>query len=228
MSDRSLYGRWVLANALAEGIGLGGSLSAMFAFFALSGGVESVPVVILMAVGSVVLGTFFEGVVVGWGQWLMLRRPLPALQSRTWIGWTCLGAGIAWTLGMLPSTIMSLAAAGAESGDAAASAGPPEWLVYLMAAGMGLVLGMVLSATQWAVLRRHVSRAGWWIPANALAWMLGMPVTFIAPGLVTTGSVTAGKVLLLILNMLAAGLIVGAVHGVALVRLLRQRLQPAG
>jgi hypothetical protein len=67
----------------------------------------------------------------------------------------------------------------ALNGDTANSAPAPEisdTLVYLLAAAMGLVLGPVLGVPQWWVLRRHVAHAWWWIPANAAAWALGMPV----------------------------------------------------
>ena len=61
-------------------------------------------------------------------------------------------------------------------------AAPPEiaeWMVYLLAASMGLVFGPILGAPQWWVLRRWVDKAIWWIPANAVAWAGGMVAIFV-------------------------------------------------
>jgi len=40
-----------------------------------------------------------------------------------------------------------------------------------------LAVGLLAGTLQWLVLRRHVNRAAWWIPASALAMVAGMPVT---------------------------------------------------
>jgi hypothetical protein len=45
-----------------------------------------------------------------------------------------------------------------------------DLVIYALAAGMGLILGTILGVPQWLALRRHVPKAGWWVPANALAW----------------------------------------------------------
>ena len=80
----------------------------------------------------------------------------------------------AYVLGYLPSTLMSLG----EQSTQTPMAEPPQWIVLLLAAGLGLVGGAVLSFAQWRVLRKAVARAGCWIPANMLAWMVGMPLIF--------------------------------------------------
>ncbi len=87
---------------------------------------------------------------------------------------------------------------------------------------MGLVLGAVLGYPQYRVLRRAVQGAWLWIPANCLAWALGMPVIFAmvdrAYAAYAAGSI-AGAVVVLAGTLALAGAVVGAVHGLALVKL---------
>jgi hypothetical protein len=166
--DWSLWSRWVLANGLGELVGLGAAAvvgvalaktfeAQMGSFAGLAG-----------AGVMITLGTF-EGV---------LRRPLPALGWRSWVLASAAGAFAAWTLGMIPSTLIDF---GAEAGAA-----PPtemsDALMYGLAAAMGAILGPILGVPQWLALRRHVRRAIWWIPANAGAWALGMPIVFVGAG----------------------------------------------
>jgi len=86
-----------------------------------------------------------------------------------------------------------------------------------------LVLGPLLALPQWVVLRRHVVRAGWWIPGNAVAWTLGMPVIFIGMGLIPTGDVTVTTIAIVLLSLAVTGAVVGMVHGVVLLWLLKRR-----
>jgi hypothetical protein len=91
--------------------------------------------------------------------------------------------------------------------------------VLLLAAGMGAVGGAVLSFAQFLALRKTVVGAGRWIPANMLAWTLGMPLIFWGiDAAQKTGSLAAG-VGVLALALLAAGTLVGMVHGIFLVRM---------
>ena len=123
---------------------------------------------------------------------------------------------------MLPSTIMSLAAGPAAAAAETSPAEPPAVVIYLLAAGMGMFLGLMLGTPQWVALRQHVRRAGWWVPANALAWMVGMPLVFLGATNVPAGPVTVWTVLVAVLPVLAAGAAVGAIHGIALVWLARK------
>lgn len=217
--DWGLWGRWVGVNAAAEGVGLGGSLLVGFLLFPQIEAVSGAAGAIGVALGAVLLGTFLEGVLVGAAQALVLRKPLPRLRAATWVLFTALGAFVAWTLGMIPSTIMSLSM---DATSVASSAPPPEFsdaLVYALAAAMGLVLGLLLGGGQWLALRRHVRRAGWWIPANAAAWMLGMPVVFAGMNLLPPGDFGLATALVVLAVTVVAGAVVGAVHGVALVAL---------
>lgn len=220
-------GRWVLANALGEAVGLGGTaLIAGAAFWLLDRTDGGATAQVVGAAVCVLAGALVEGGTVGWAQWTVLHREaLPDLERREWVRATALGAGVAWALGMVPSTAMSLLA---PAPGAAAAQEPPEIggaLTYLLAALMGLVLGPILAAFQARALRPHLpGGVGWWIGANALAWALGMPVIFVATELVGPGTPPALLALIVPLALFAAGGVVGFVHGCALTRrLLRNR-----
>ena len=64
-----------------------------------------------------------------------------------------------------------------------------------------------------------MARAGWWMPANMLAWLVGMPIIFTGVDLAQRAGTVAGSALLLAGCLLSAGAVVGGVHGAFLVRL---------
>lgn len=129
---------------------------------------------------------------------------------------------------MLPSTVMSLAATPATP-DAAARAvtegafEPSLLVTLLLAAGMGLVLGPFLGVPQGRVLREYGGHPASWAVANSLAWALGMPVVFLGTAFVDATS-SAGRLAGVVgLATLAAGAVVGAVHGRFVLALIPER-----
>ena len=216
--DPIFWLRWVLANALSEALGLGAVLLVGFGVLGPRlAGLSGAWPAMLGLVAGVLLGVF-EGIVVGAAQGSVLRRRLPGLALRRWIVATVIGATIAWGLGMLPSTLLSANAGGSE-----AATEMPEALVYVLAAGMGLVAGVILALAQWLVLRSlrsPVRRAGLWLPANALAWLCGMPLVFLGMGAIPAGASVLQAVPIVVAAVSAAGAIVGAIHGLVLVRVL--------
>ena len=117
-----------------------------------------------------------------------------------------------------PSTVLSL---GADT-SGGATAEPSDAVVFGLAFLMGLVLGPVLGFAQWLALRRFVARAALWMLANALAWAVGMVVIFAGIDPATSGGFGPGTVAILAATLFCAGAAVGAIHGLALVWLLRQ------
>jgi len=114
---------------------------------------------------------------------------------------------------------MSMNEAAASSAPVAE---PPQWIVLLLAAGMGAVGGVVLSFSHWLVMRGRVQRAGLWISANMLAWMFGMPVIFWGIDMAFKMSAVWQSVLLMAGTLFVAGAVVGGIHGIFLVRLTDQ------
>ncbi len=206
----SLWLRWVGANALAELVGLGATFAIDFLIISQSDGLGTlgsiVSILLVTASGAI------EGSVVGLLQWLVLRRPFPEVARRAWVLATIVGAMVAWFFGSLPSTLIDM---GQQSGEEVQE--PAAAVVLLLAAGMGLVLGVVLAYPQWRVLRQVVDNAWTWLPANAIGWAFGMAIIFAAMDLAFKQATTAGSVAVIAGALLLAGAVVGAVHGLALV-----------
>jgi hypothetical protein len=216
--ERRQWLLWVLANAVGEAVGLGiTALVGAVVIFSLGEG-SGVLATLGMAALAILAGTFVEGTVVGTAQWLVLRRSLSRMRWRTWALATGAGAFLAWTLGMIPSTVLSLGAGPSDGGEPQAE--PSQALMYGLAFLMGLVLGPVLGFAQWLALRRYVRGAALWMPANALAWALGMVVIFVGIDPAFDGGFGVRSVAILAFTLALAGAVVGAVHGLALVRLL--------
>lgn len=211
----SLYLRWVAANGVGEMFGLGGTflvLSSGLPGTESMGGVSS----ILVAFGFAIITGIFEATLVGLLQWQAMHPWFPNIRRTDWLLATVIGALAAYFLGFLPSTVFSLQA---EATAAAGVTEPPQAIVLLLAAGLGLAGGAILSFAQWRVLRKQVKGAGIWLPFNMLAWILGMPLIFWA---IDAGQRLTSKgqlVLLIAALLLMVGLIVGAVHGLGLVQL---------
>ncbi|HEU0027266.1 MAG TPA: hypothetical protein VFQ25_09140 [Ktedonobacterales bacterium] len=213
----ALWRQWTLANALAEAVGLGATLLAGLLVFSQ---VEPRVGPVTAALLGVALAALVEGSVVGTAQWLVLRAPLAGLRWRRWAVATAVGAVIAWALGMTPSVVMALAG---PSGDGAEVQEPEGLMMYALAAGLGLVAGPVLAVAQWWVLRAYLPRAGWWIPANACAWAVGMMIVFWGISFVPASGITVSVAFVLVGCVILAGAAVGAIHGLALIWLLRER-----
>jgi hypothetical protein len=213
-----LWLRWVLANSIAETVGLGAAFgigAIVFPYLSAPGLLAALTTVAV----AVLAGTLIEGTVVGMAQWLVLRGPFPGMKWWAWVLATAAGAFVAWTLGMLPTTLMS---AGAETGGSAPPE-PSETMVYGLAALMGLAAGTILGTPQWLVLRRYVRRAAWWIGANALAWMPGMVLAFVAADFIFSAGSGVSTVVLAVVTLATIGGIVGAIHGLVLIWLVRPR-----
>lgn len=108
------------------------------------------------------------GILVGVFQWLVLRRYVTG--------------SVRWVLASLGAVAASgLVVLGVGSFDA----------------NLGWVAGAVLYGTlagvlQWLVLRRQVARAGWWVLASTVGWVVALPLGDITgpPGWAVYGAVT--------------------------------------
>jgi len=149
--SRTFLGRWVLAVTAGEAIG--------FMVPAAIGGMMALAAAPAWAVYPVMIAAgACEGALLGLGQSIGFG-PLVVPRS-LWVAATAAGAAVAWSIGMLPSTL---------SGFDASSPGTLPWI------GIGAVLLLVSIPTlQWLVLRRVAPRAFRWVPTNAGAWAVGI------------------------------------------------------
>jgi hypothetical protein len=219
-SGWGLYVPWVFANALGEMVGLGLTFAVGIGSAQLTGESQGFGVAIGQGLLMVASGAI-EGVIVGSAQWWVLQGVFPEIGRKAWVAATLVGALVAWTFGSIPATLMNMNA----EPTVTTLAEPETALILLMAGLMGALLGIVLALAQWIVLRRHVRNAWWWLPANSAAWLLGMPVIFAAVDMAQNAS-SPGQALLIFVGALAlTGAIVGAVHGIILVKLSSQEVQ---
>ncbi len=215
MTKNKLFQRWTLANALAELFGLGLTFLITGLVFSGLDNQQTILSITLTFIFAVLSGAV-EATIVGLAQWRAMRPWFPTLSRFAWWRGTLVGALIAYVLGYLPSTLMSMGEATAGSAPVEE---PDQWIILLLAAGMGAVGGAVLSFAQWLALRGKVQGAGIWIPANMLAWAFGMPVIFWGIDLAFKMPTVWGSVLVMGGALLAAGAVVGAIHGAFLIRL---------
>ena len=140
-----LWLQWIAANALGELLGLGTVGSMVFLIASKFDESVSRGATISFALLMIMLGAF-EGAVIGWAQWLVLRRIVNRLSIRDWVLASLIGAVMAWTLGMLPSTIVNLGSQGQST-----SLDFSEVQIILLASLMGVILGIILALPQWLV-----------------------------------------------------------------------------
>lgn len=221
MSKNQLWSRWTLANAFSEMVGLGLTFLITGLVFSKLDSQGTITSILFSFVFAVASGAF-EASIVGFAQWWAMRPWFPMIERFAWWRGTFIGALLAYMLGYLPSTLMNM---GEVSASSAPMVEPPQWIVLLLAAGMGAVGGVVLSFTQWLVMRGKVEGAGSWIPANMLAWFFGMPIIFWGIDKAFNLPVLWQSVSLVAGTLLAAGAVVGGIHGIFLVRLAKSNPQ---
>jgi hypothetical protein len=215
-NGKRLWLRWVAANAAGEVFGLGATFGVAVIAFAWLGEQNDAAGILGMFAIAVASGAI-EATVVGLLQWWAMNPWFQAISRRAWWLATLLGALAAYVMGYLPSTLMNLS----EDAGQTPTVEPAQWIILLLAAGLGLVGGAVLSFAQWLVLRRAVQGAGVWIPANMLAWAVGMPVIFWGIDAAQKGQPSWQALLIMAAALLLAGILVGAIHGTFLVMIAR-------
>lgn len=93
---------------------------------------------------------------------------------------------------------------------------------YWLWAVAGALLGSLMGGLQWVELRRRVSRAGWWVAANALGWAAGALIAgvFLVP-VIEAGFEGGLKIPDLILPVLLGGALTGVAASGALLLMMR-------
>jgi len=214
LSQGKFYRQWIVANAWAESVGLGTTFVIGRWLATRFEKNQDVLFVLAGALFAVLLGTFLEGVLIGVAQERVLRRRLCDIRRFSWVKATAAGAGLAWLLGMFPSTVMSLMSEDSAGQEAVE---PNAYVQFGLAVILGLVAGPILGLVQCAVLRLHVKHASYWLWANALAWAIGMPLIFLGMDFVPWNSHWFFATISIYIVCGIAGLVVGAVHGRVLI-----------
>jgi hypothetical protein len=157
-----------------------------------------------------VLAGSVEGALLGAAQADCLYRWRILPVRRWWIVATSVGAAVAWSLGMLPSTLGGL-----------------NWTsstAVVVGIG-GLILLTSLPLAQYFLLRDHVRRAALWIPINIAAWLLGIAWT-LAPSPFVNQSTRAGALILIYgIAGLCMAATVAVITGVGMLRLSQSSIE---
>ncbi|MBU0672671.1 MAG: hypothetical protein KJ732_06565 [Candidatus Margulisbacteria bacterium] len=197
----NLWLSWTLATTVGELIGFAvPTIVGLIAVALKTNEIAMIPVMAIAGMG--------EGACFAFAQWLVLRKYIKNLEKR-FITNTAIAAGVAWTIGMLPSAI-----------------GPrsmflPKILLAVIGIAIAAVFLLSIGYAQWLVLRKYIQKAGWWIAANAIAWPLGVAMTFIPITLVPDNSPMFLWVAAGILGGIMMGATVGAITGLFLGKLLK-------
>jgi hypothetical protein len=141
------------------------------------------------------------------------RAPIGQLPGRRSVGphsdtrriiATSVGGAVAWSLGMLPSTI---------------GLHPTAGIVIIVGIG-GLVLLTSLPLAQYFVLRDHVKRPMLWIPINLAAWLLSITWTLLPSPFVDQSTATAVLLVIYGIAGICMAATVAVITGLGLIRLL--------
>jgi hypothetical protein len=198
-SNLKFYLSWTLATTIGELVGF--AVPTIIGLIAVALKVSDIMMVPVMAVAGMGEGACFS-----FAQWLVLRKYIKNIEKQ-WILYTAIAAGLAWIIGMLPSSL----------GDP--SKLPIQILVPAITI-LGIFFLLSIGTAQWLVLKKHVQKAGWWITANAIAWPLGVATTFIPITLVPDGAPIGLWIAAGITGGIMMGATVGAITGWFLVKLL--------
>jgi hypothetical protein len=191
---RRMWGEWTVATLAGYAVG---TLAILPGVVGLAYAAQ--PEILIGLVSGAVIGG-----ALGIAQWLVLRRYIE--MTFWWILACILGGMIGLSIGMALGDSLALPAVRAATREAAAGALP--WRVILQAGISGALLGVMLGAAQWLVLRGAVRSAGWWIIVSGLGWMLGLGL----------GALIA-EISNVLIAVLLTGAIGGAVTGLALQQL---------
>jgi hypothetical protein len=202
IGDRSGFlQRWVIYVSGGETLGF--AIPAAAAGAALAAGLpEGFVVAVSICAGA------GEGAALGFAQARVLRSVLPGFEERRWVTATAAGAVVAWVLGW--------------TAPAAADLFPalPPGVIAAIGIVAGCLLLLSLGTSQWFVLRDYVPRPGRWIPANAVAWALAVPVVFVAMALVPNHAPAIAFIVVGIASGLAMAVLAAAGTGYAMTRVL--------
>ena len=160
---------------------------------------------------AVALAGSLEGALLGTVQADCLYRWAVLPTRRRWIIATSVGAAVAWSLGILPSTI---------------GLHPTLRTVIMVGIG-GLLLLTSLPLAQYFVLRDHVRQPLLWIPINLAAWLLGITWTLLPTPFVDQSTATAVLIVIYGIAGICMAATVAIITGLGLTRLLLSPIEVA-
>ena len=139
------------------------------------------------------------GTVIGFAQWIVLRRYLTA--SSIWE----LADGLTWAAGYVLGLLLVLALPST---------------IFIATIGY-LLFGVIVALVQWPVLRREIPNLLLWVLANAFGWAVGFWASQAILPLFVTDPLVAPAVGTAVIAV-TSGLVAGAITGLALISIVRK------
>lgn len=211
-AGRGFLGRWTLATFGGALAGIAGtailSIPLLFIDAYDDPWYTSFLVKTVMVVSFIYLAAVLIGTAIGAMQWLTLQRHLG------WAGRWVLATITGWIVGGFLGVLAAIGLARAYQLGGYVNLSLASELAWGIVVGavFGIFVGAAVGAIQWRLMLPHVSNARWWILASMLAWIFA--------GAVLSVSLLIGMIGFL--GVPVAGIGVGGITRIALVRLLRQ------
>jgi len=166
----------------------------------LLGFLPAIPLVDVLDLGlAQIVIPVFAGILIGFSQWIVLRRFLTA--DTDWI----LAGGASWAAGFALGLLLI------QSLPSSLFGGIAGYLLF----------GAVVALVQWPLLRVEIPNLLVWILANALGWGAGFWASDAILSLIFSGSLIEPAVSTTVIAV-TSGLVAGAITGIALVWIVRR------
>ena len=166
----------------------------------LLGFLPTIPLVNLLDLGIAQIAVpVLAGTVIGFAQWIVLRRYLTV--GSTWELWD----GATWAAGYILGLLLVLALPST---------------IFIATLGY-LLFGFIVALVQWPVLRREIPNILVWIVANALGWAVGFWASQAVLPLFVTDPLVPPAVGTTVIAV-TSGLVAGAITGLALIWIVRK------
>ena len=166
----------------------------------LFGFLPTIPLVNLLDLGIAQIAVpVLAGTVIGFAQWIVLRRYLVA--GSTWE----LADGTTWAAGYVLGLLLVLALPST---------------IFVATIGY-LLFGVIVALVQWPVLRREIPNVLVWVLANSFGWAMGFWASQAVLPLFITDPLVSPAVGTTVIAV-TSGLVAGAITGVALIWIVRK------
>jgi hypothetical protein len=221
-SGKWIYPAWVKSCILGSvfALAISGLVSVMVNIYLAPYRSGSYNVIRMELVASAAV---LEGALIGYFQWLVLRRLFPTMTGGSWVGATMIAAGSGCVFSWLPTSYALTAALASRIGDVTLS----PTVIARVSVVTGALVGLIWGVAQFAVLRLHVHRAGSWIAASTISWTISFVLLYLAAFLPDRTTSLFIQITVAPLSALALGSFLGMLQGHVLVRLHSRLLVPS-
>ncbi len=178
--------RWILGTTLGPFVGF----VFLFGYLAY----DSYKWTIIVPMGFIVIG-----ILLGIGQWVVLRTHL--INVWTWIPLTAIGFILGVFIGLFSGNWINI----------------DGWNPSIPVA-----VGASMGIFQWPVFSKQVRRSIWWIPASIISWTIGLGIPLVVFDLTTSEHIWSNYLLILYGASLGLlwGILVGLISGIFLIFLI--------